>query len=193
MPQIIGKSNTAYVMCAVLDPATDQQIRHMMDCPAFEGGRVVIMPDAHAGTGSVVGFTMPIGDKIIPNIVGVDIGCGIDAYHLPGVTEIDFAALHAFIQAHIPSGFGLRAQPYDLKSALPQIHRDQLDATVSKMKLDPHKVAAAIGTLGGGNHFIEINQAPNGYWVTIHTGSRNFGLQICNYHQRRAKALKLPG
>jgi len=180
-----GKYNTANVMIDQIDPTCAAQIVSMINHPALTGSTIVIMSDTHAGSGSVIGFTMPIGDRIVPNIVGVDIGCSIGGYFLPICAEdVDFKKLDNFIRTNIPSGFNKHAGPQGtLKDPL----RRQIQDVCSKTGQDFYVVECAIGTLGRGNHFIELNKSKTGNIVlVIHTGSRNFGLQVCGYHQRMA-------
>ncbi len=180
-----GRYNSAIVMTDVIDEETLEQIRNFLNHPAFAGGRIVIMPDTHAGVGAVIGFTMPMNEYIIPNIVGVDIGCGIESYCL-GAIDIDFSKLDSFIRRNIPSGFAIREQT--TTPIFPEIN-EGLAELARKIGMDINRAFNSIGTLGGGNHFIEIgSDSRKRSWLTIHTGSRNFGYQVANYHQDRAKA-----
>ena len=188
---INGEHNFAKIMLAegqYLDEATTSQIYAFLGNPAMKGKPIVIMPDAHKGNGSCIGFTMPLNEHVIPNVVGVDIGCGIDGYNLGKIdlSEKDLEDFYVFIKTRIPSGFSIRENMVDIPKGL---QNNLLNLSV-KMELDANRVFNSIGTLGGGNHFIELNKDPDeNIWLTIHSGSRNFGLQVCNYHQRKAKAL----
>jgi len=195
MYTIKGKYNTAIIMIDNLDETTVSQIYSFLNHPAFAKTHIAIMADAHAGAGSCIGFTMKMNDYVIPNVVGVDIGCGVNAYPLD-VTTVNFEHLDHFIRTHIPSGFNIRstsgrmanqAKPQDM---FDDNFRKKVLALANDLKQDESKVIGSIGTLGGGNHFIEIDQDDNGqYWLLIHSGSRNFGLRVATYHQNKAKEL----
>lgn len=183
-----GKYNSANVMTDIVEPELVTQIYSFLNNPAFEKGYIVIMPDCHAGNGTCIGFTKQMNEYIIPNVVGVDINCGIESYNL-GKIDVNFDELDHFIRENIPSGFNIRSEVIKGLNEYKSFMKDFED-TCKKIDLDFAKVLKAIGTLGGGNHFIELDKAPNGnIWLTLHTGSRNFGLQVCNYHQRKAKEL----
>ncbi len=179
-----GKYNQANVFVDELEQATEQQIRNFLNHPAFQNTYIAIMPDCHAGVGSCIGFTMKMNEYIIPNIVGVDIGCGIDSYCL-GRIDIDYQALHDFIKQNIPSGFHKR-QRIDFSMGGSE---GELEEVIRRTEQDDVDVYKKIGTLGGGNHFIEIDEDSEGRkWLTIHSGSRNFGNKVARYHQDIAKA-----
>jgi tRNA-splicing ligase RtcB (3'-phosphate/5'-hydroxy nucleic acid ligase) len=189
-----GKYNSVQVMIDSIDETTVQQIYSFLNCPAFENSKIRIMPDCHAGAGAVIGTTMTMPDWVIPNVVGVDIGCGVLAIRL-GMMDIDLVKLDEYIKNYIPAGYSHRPEPYvelsDFKS--PRL----LEKTASAIGEGMQKVLCQIGTLGGGNHFIEIDESPDGCkWLIVHTGSRNFGLRVAKYHQSIAKEqlqIKHPG
>ncbi len=185
MREFVGKYNKAQVMTDEIDETTEAQIRSFLDHPAFAKTYIVVMPDCHAGAGVVIGFTAKLNDYVIPNVVGVDIGCGVDAYNL-GPIDIDFGKLDLFIRENIPSGFSHRQDfPYPLEN-------DSRLARVCENIGEGHKkVQGQMGTLGGGNHFIEVDfhKESGDHWLVIHSGSRNFGLKVAKYHQDKAKAL----
>jgi RNA-splicing ligase RtcB len=135
------------------------------------------MPDCHAGAGCVIGTTMIITDKVCPNIVGVDIGCGVLTSVL-GFPEIDFNKLDDFIKKNIPSGFSINSKPSDYANGL-------YESLICSNKIgNKDRIIKSIGTLGGGNHFIEIDKDDdNCYYLLVHTGSRNLGLQVAKYYQ----------
>ena len=180
MLEIKGKVNTAVCYATVIEDEAVEQIRRMCDYPFTEGSRIRIMPDVHAGAGCTIGTTMTIRDRAVPNIVGVDIGCGMYTVNL-GKSEIDMERLDA--AAHfIPSGLNVwdsPQEPFDLTalrccSALQSLER----------------LECSLGTLGGGNHFIEVDMAADGTkYLVIHSGSRNLGKQVAKYYQRRAVSL----
>lgn len=177
-----GKYNIARVMIDNIDDTTKEQIQGFLNHPAFRGEPIVIMPDCHAGMGAVIGFTQPLGDYIIPNVVGVDIGCGMRSAKLGDVTAdmINTEDLEAYIRETIPTGFNIHEKP---------IHNDYAVAQVCEtIGINAEKAMRAFGTLGGGNHFIEVGtDETGGVWLTVHTGSRNFGLRVANYYQAKAK------
>lgn len=183
-----GKYTTCSVMIDEIEEEAVQQIYRFLNSPAFEGAKIRIMPDVHAGAGAVVGFTSTLTDKVIPNVIGVDIGCGVSSICLGPLENIDFAALDRFIRENIPSGFSVREKPLALDAQL----RNEVQAVSNATEQDTSRVMRSVGTLGGGNHFIEVGKDEyNDCWLTVHTGSRNFGLKIANFHQ--AKAVRTVG
>ena len=183
-----GKYNTANIMIDSIDDATDKQIQDFLNHPAFANSYIAIMPDTHAGKGAVIGFTMKMNDYLIPNVIGVDIGCGMLSakFDLP---NIDLKKFDLFIKENIPSGFHIHTDNRHFNQTL---SRDLVDIydVCHKIGIDENKVIKSIGTLGGGNHFIEAGIDSKGFiWVTIHSGSRNFGLRVANYHQNKAKEI----
>lgn len=161
-----------------IEGKAQSQVYELLAQPAFKDAKVRIMPDVHAGAGCVVGFTADLGDKVIPNIVGVDIGCGVRVVELNKV-DIDLAALDQFIKQNIPSGFSVNAKimfPFDLTKL--RCYKELTNA---------HRLALGIGSLGGGNHFIEVDTDDAGHkYLVIHTGSRNLGKQVAEIYQDKA-------
>ena len=158
-----------------IDDKAVEQIDLLLEQDAFKKSKIRIMPDVHAGKGCVIGFTGDLGDKVIPNIVGVDIGCGIFCTNL-GKIDIDFKKLDDFINNNIPSGMNVN----DNIVALFDIKRLYC---YDKLK-NYQWIENSVGSLGGGNHFIEIDIADDGEkYLVIHTGSRNLGSQVANYYQ----------
>lgn len=155
------------------------QILNLVKQPAFQDCKVRIMPDVHAGKGCVIGFTADLGDKVIPNIVGVDIGCGMFTIKL-GKIDIDFAKLDDVIHSKIPSGKNV----HDAR----QVKFDKLQKLKCYRNLkDSKRLERSIGTLGGGNHFIEVDTDTDGCkYLIIHSGSRNLGKQVAEYYQSLA-------
>lgn len=175
-----GQYNSAQIMIDEIDDTTRQQIQRMLDHPAFAKTYIAIMPDCHAGKGAVIGFTMKLNEYIIPNIVGVDIGCGVLAARFT-VDDLDLPAFDKFIKKNIPAGFSIH-----LKAKVGD--DPTLRHWTKVIGMDYGKALRSIGTLGGGNHFIEVGKDSRGNtWVTIHTGSRNFGLRVANHFQRKAR------
>lgn len=158
------------------------QINTLMEQPAFSNCKVRIMPDVHAGAGCVIGFTADLGDKVIPNIVGVDIGCGMLTVEL-GCIDIDYEKLDRVIRENVPSGFNVHEGR--------KIRYNRLqDLKCYRELKDTRRLERSIGTLGGGNHFIEIDEGSDGKkYLVIHTGSRNLGKQVADYYQRLAVEL----
>lgn len=158
------------------------QINTLMEQPAFSDCKVRIMPDVHAGAGCVIGFTADLGDKVIPNIVGVDIGCGMLTVKL-GKIDIDYKKLDATIRARVPSGRNVHNQL--IPTWLIGVSRGLIDQLFCKHELRNRSwLERSIATLGGGNHFIEIDEGNDGTkYLVIHTGSRNIGKQVAEYYQ----------
>lgn len=155
------------------------QVYTLVKQPAFEGCKVRIMPDVHAGKGCVIGFTADLGDKVIPNIVGVDIGCGMLTVYL-GDVPIDLEALDKAIRKRVPSGRNVHEGRFVKFPKIQELY------CYRELK-DTKRFERSIGTLGGGNHFIEIDVDPEGgKYLVIHTGSRNLGKQVAEYYQNLA-------
>ena len=175
--EIKGRYATAVSYAKVLDAVAEQQIKTMCDQSFTEGCRVRIMPDVHAGKGCTIGTTMTIRGKAVPNMVGVDIGCGMYATRL-GNKRVDFARVDEICH-WIPSGMNVWESPreaFDLERL----------RCYKKLFKKPW-LKCSLGTLGGGNHFIEIDRSEDGtFWLVIHSGSRNLGKQVCEYYQQLA-------
>lgn len=222
---IEGESTTATVMTDQYDENCYDQIQEMVNHEAFENP-VAIMPDTHYGAGAVIGFTMPIGNRVVPNTVGVDIGCGMTALNLgqpewledPG--EGRYEALNARIRGMVPMGrqvYNFSEQDYHIVDDFPWDRcqnilegfvenqewiepewiedfegygKDYFDNVCQRVEYDPKRVINSLGTLGGGNHFIEIARSSKDgdYWVVVHSGSRGIGLTIAKYWQEEATA-----
>jgi tRNA-splicing ligase RtcB len=181
MIEIQGKYNLAKVFTDNIDSTTIAQIIELCNQPFVEGCNIRIMPDCHAGKGCVIGFTMNIKDKIIPNLVGVDIGCGMAWINL-GKININLEVLDKFIHEKIPSGFNIHTNPVDN-------YKDELNQLrcLRDLKKSVKEFNRGIGSLGGGNHFIELNQDDEGNkYLVIHSGSRNIGKQVADYYQNKA-------
>ena len=175
--EIKGKVNTALCYAKVVEEEAIGQIRRMCDYAVTENSQICIMPDVHAGKGCTIGTTMTIADKVVPNVVGVDIGCGMYTVNL-GKDEVDFEKVDE--AAHfIPSGREVwegRQEKFDLTDL--HCYRELKDAK---------RLARSLGTLGGGNHFIEIDEAADGTkYLIIHSGSRNLGKQVAELYQKLA-------
>lgn len=184
-----GKYTFAKIMLdkEEIEQITLAQIQNFLDHPQFQKAKIVIMPDTHAGKGAVIGFTMPVGEYICPNIIGVDIGCSIASYNF-GHIDIDLKKFDEFVHQNIPSGMHVNSQKTTLTYDTNWDDRwDPIRDICHRLKLDSMRVWSSIGSLGGGNHFLEINTDDEGNkWVTVHTGSRNFGKIIAEHWQKKA-------
>jgi len=178
--EIKGKYNTAICYATIIEDSAIEQIQLLCDQPFTEGSKIRIMPDVHAGKGCTIGTTMTITDKIVPNLVGVDIGCGMYTVNL-GKEEIDLARFDEACHA-IPSGREIwegRKENFDLTGL--KCYRNLKESK---------RLLRALGTLGGGNHFIEIDKGSDGtQYLVIHSGSRNLGKQVAEYYQKLAVEL----
>lgn len=197
---IKGKYSEAIVYSDSLEPDTTSQIYRITGHPATIDAHIRIMPDVHVGAGICIGFTAKLTDKVVPNWIGVDIGCGVITYNL-GKKEIDFQGLDNFIKSNIPSGRRVRNKRYkNINDVVYQIRNNdksfspykdfmhRFEELVKKLDEDFNRMVNSLGTLGGGNHFIEIDRDKAGSnWLTIHSGSRHFGLKVARYHQNKAK------
>ena len=175
-----------------IEESAKEQIKELLSIDVFSQCKIRIMPDVHAGAGCVIDFTGNLGDKVIPNIVGVDIGCGILVQPFVCTKDIDYHALNEFILHHIPSGRNYRNNNY---APLPQkymdLYRESKDI-IKKLRCyrelkETKRLNASIGSLGGGNHFIELDKDESGMtYLVVHTGSRNLGKQVAEIYQKLA-------
>jgi tRNA-splicing ligase RtcB len=202
MIELRGQYSRCKVFNDNVEEAAISQIYGFLNHPAFENLNIRIMPDVHFGAGAVIGFTSTKGSKIIPNVIGVDVACGVLCYSL-GNIEIDFQALDTFIRANIPFGNQIRSktQRHIIDKAYSQVRcrfwpeksgefNFALTIVAEETGQTPNYVMNSLGSLGGGNHFIEVNQDETGCkYLTIHSGSRNFGLKIALFHQKIAQQL----
>lgn len=175
--EIKGKVNNAICYATIIEDAAVEQIRRMCDYALTEGSRVRIMPDVHVGKGCTIGTTMTVTSRVCPNIVGVDIGCGMYTVKL-SETDLDFPRIDEACH-DIPSGMNIwegRQERFDLTRL--RCYRSLRDT---------RKLERSLGTLGGGNHFIEIDKSPDGTcYLIIHSGSRNLGKQVAEFYQKLA-------
>lgn len=186
---IEGKYNTAIVFVDEIEEGARLQIKTMLDQPFVENSKIRVMPDVHAGAGSTIGTTMTIRDKVVPNLVGVDIGCGMLTSKIK-VRKIDFSTLDTVIRCKIPSGFSIRNKAHEYVKYV-DVNKLKIRRNgKNDKKLNIKRAERSIGTLGGGNHFIEINQDENNdLYLVIHTGSRNIGNQVASLYQREAMTM----
>jgi RNA-splicing ligase RtcB len=177
MLTIKGKHNEAIVYTGAIEDTAKEQIKTICDQAEFSNSKIRIMPDVHAGAGCTIGTTMTIKDKVVPNLVGIDGGCGVLVLELKE-NEIDFEKLDKVINENVPAGRNVRDTPHtDIKDA-------HLDDLYVYKRINEDLAARSIGTLGGGNHFIEVAKGERGnLYLTIHSGSRHLGLEVANYYQ----------
>ena len=183
--EIPGRYNTAKVFTDSIDSDAYSQILQMMNKPWAEGLSVRIMPDVHAGRGCTVGTTMTIAGQIVPSLVGDDIGCGVDVLVVKKdfcggrSGELDLALLDEIVHQNIPAGAAARVKPHTFVK--------QLDLTNFLAPIDIQNAKLQLGTLGGGNHFIEADRDEDGnYYFVIHSGSRHLGKDVCSFYQELA-------
>ena len=177
MEEIRGKFNTAISFAKVIEDAAREQIRRMCNYEFTKDSKIRIMPDVHAGKGCTIGTTMTVIDKAVPNIVGVDIGCGMYTVKLE-TDSLDFERIDEAAH-YIPS----RRNTWDVK----QEKFDLQKLNCYRELKETRRIEKSLGTLGGGNHFIEIDRAEDGtFYLVIHTGSRNLGKQVAEIYQRLA-------
>lgn len=175
MLTIKGKYNSAIVYTDILTDSTVGQIMTLCNQKFVQNAKIRIMPDTHSGSSCVIGTTMTIKDKVVPNLVGVDIGCGLNVTKIRKGVKLNFDKLDRTIRNRIPSGHHSHGKPqyaFPLEKVLAPIHRGW--------------ALRSLGTLGGGNHFIEVNEGNDGYYLVIHSGSRVLGKEIAEYHQEIA-------
>lgn len=184
MIELQGKYNTAKVFTDNIESEAISQIIELLNQEAFVGSKVRIMPDVHSGKGCVIGFTANLGDKIIPNLIGVDIGCGMACAEL-GNVEINLQKLDEIIHKFIPSGHDIHEQR--IMDYTEEINKLYCIREISTNGWNARKWTRQIGTLGGGNHFIELNvDEENNKYLVIHSGSRHLGKSIADYYQNLA-------
>jgi RNA-splicing ligase RtcB len=160
-----------------------QQVKEVSDQDFLKDSKIRIMPDCHSGAGCVIGFTATIKDKIVPNLVGVDVGCGMRCVKL-AEHFIDYQKLDYVVHQYIPSGFNVRSTEHENIQKVPLFDLNIFDAM---NQINWHRIRLSLGTLGGGNHFIEVDRSEQGnYYLVIHSGSRNLGVQVAKYYQKLA-------
>ncbi len=183
MITITGEYNTATAYTDIIDDSAVEQIQQLCSQPFAKDSKIRIMPDVHAGKGCVIGFTADLGEMVIPNIVGVDISCGMLTVEL-GQLDIDYKQLDDTIRKYIPSGKNVHEGRVVRFPQLQELH-------CYRQLKDAKRLERSIGTLGGGNHFIEIDADNDGNkYLVIHTGSRNLGKQVADYYQNLAHELR---
>ena len=183
MIEIQTKKNTVKVFTDDLDKQTKLQIAATARDPAYADSKIRVMPDTHAGRGCVIGMTMTLQGRVSPSLVGVDIGCGMEAVRL-SEAEVDLSRLDAFVHEHIPAG--------KARFDTPRVTDIPLDSLKCAAHVDMERTLASLGTLGGGNHFIELDRAGDGtLWLIVHSGSRSLGAAVANHYRDEAYAYHL--
>ncbi len=179
-----GKYNEAKIFADTADEASAAQVRLLLDQEFTAGSKIRMMPDIHAGAGCTIGTTMTVTDRLVPNLVGVDIGCGMETVVLKE-KHLELQKLDKLIYEKIPSGFQVRegTHPYFEQTALEELY--------CWKQIDQKRSEKSLGTLGGGNHFIEVDQDEQGVnYLVIHSGSRHLGVEVAEYYQQEGyKAL----
>ncbi len=176
--ELKGKYNTAKVFTDVIDQDSIAQIIQLCNQPFTQGSRIRLMPDVHAGAGCTVGTTMTIHDRVVPNLVGVDIGCGMETVRLRE-KHIELQQLDRLIYQKIPSGFSIREKAHRY------FQRIDLTQLYCFAHINPLRAEKSLGTLGGGNHFIEADRDEDGnLYLVVHSGSRHLGLEVAGYYQK---------
>ena len=179
MIEIVGKYNVAKVYTDNIEQAAYAQVLNLMNQKFAEGSLFAIMPDCHAGAGCVIGLTMKIVDKVVPNLVGVDIGCGMLVFKIDKSFKFDLRKVDRIWHEDIPSGMNHRTTKHKFADLA------KIEDIIAPVNVD--KLKFSIGTLGGGNHFGEIDVDNDGnYYIVIHSGSRHLGIEVCKHYQRLA-------
>ena len=183
MKTVEGIYNTAKIFTDVVDEKSLEQIETLCNQEFVSGQKIRLMPDVHAGAGCTIGTTMTIGDKIVPNLVGVDIGCGMETLVIRAESDaskyFNPEQLDKIIRKNIPSGRDIRKFPHRFA--------DEIEFEKVRGKFDKHRACLSVGTLGGGNHFIEADRDDEGnLYIVVHSGSRHAGKEIAEYYQEEA-------
>lgn len=177
MIELKGKYNEAKIFTDIVDEASISQVMLLLNQEFVAGSRIRLMPDIHAGAGCTIGTTMTIKDKIVPNLVGVDIGCGMEVIKVKE-KHMELQKLDKLIYEKIPSGFSIREKAHRY------IDDINLEELYCYPRIDVRRAEKSLGTLGGGNHFIEADKDEEGnLYVVVHSGSRHLGLEVANYYQ----------
>lgn len=177
MIELKGKYNEAKIFTDIVDEASISQVLLLLNQEFAGGSRIRLMPDIHAGAGCTIGTTMTIEDKVVPNLVGVDIGCGMETIQIKE-RHIELQKLDKLIYEKIPSGFAVREKTHRYFEEI------NLEELYCYQYIDSKRAEKSLGTLGGGNHFIEANQDEEGnIFIVVHSGSRHLGLEVANYYQ----------
>ncbi len=177
MIELKGKYNTAKIFTDVVDEASISQVMLLLNQEFIQGSKIRMMPDIHAGAGCTIGTTMTISNKIVPNLVGVDIGCGMETIQIKE-KHIELQKLDKLIYEKIPSGFNIRTKAHKYFDKI------NLEDLYCFKEINHDRAEKSLGTLGGGNHFIEADKDDGGnIYIVVHSGSRHLGLEVANYYQ----------
>ena len=180
MIKVKGKYNSAIIYTDNVENKVINQIKTLLDQEFVKGSKIRIMPDVHVGIGCTIGTTMTIEDKIVPNLVGVDIGCGLEVIKIKN-KDIELQKMDKLIYSKIPSGFKIRNKEHKFNDKI------DLNQLKSRREVNLKRARLSIGTLGGGNHFIEANKdSEENIYIVIHSGSRNLGHQVASLYQKKA-------
>ena len=184
MKYLKGKYNEAKIFTDVVDDTSIEQVCLLLNQEFVQGSKIRLMPDIHAGAGCTIGTTMTITDKVVPNLVGVDIGCGMETVKI-AEKQIDLQKLDRLIYEKIPSGFNIREQAHKYFDNI------NLEDLHCHLEINAIRAERSLGTLGGGNHFIEADRDDSGnIYIVVHSGSRHLGVEVANYYQEEGyKAL----
>ena len=179
MDTITGRFASASVFATNVEDYARSQIQMILDNQVSVNSKVCLMPDCHPGKVGPIGLTMTVTDKIIPQLMGVDIGCGMLVAKVEG--RFEYPKLDRVINENIPSGFNIRKKP----------HNKALFEVISDLRclraINSDKALKSLGTLGGGNHFIEVDKGCDRYYIIIHTGSRHLGYDVADYYTEAAR------
>ena len=179
MDTITGRFASASVFATNVEDYARLQIQMILDNQVSVNSKVCLMPDCHPGKVGPIGLTMTVTDKIIPQLMGVDIGCGMLVAKVEG--RFEYPKLDRVISENVPSGFNIRKKP----------HNKALFEVISDLRclraINSDKALKSLGTLGGGNHFIEVDKGCDGYYIIIHTGSRHLGYDVADYYTEAAR------
>ena len=177
MIEVTGRFNSAKIYTDVVDEASISQVIALCNQEFSAGSRIRLMPDIHAGAGCTIGTTMTITDKVVPNLVGVDIGCGMETIRVRE-THLEMQKLDKLIYEKIPSGFKIRDKSHRYAGQV------DLEDLFCAKHVDLLRAEKSVGTLGGGNHFIEVDRDEEGnLYVVVHSGSRHLGKEVASYYQ----------
>lgn len=182
MERINGTYENGIIFAKTIEDAAREQVQAMLNSPIAENSHARFMPDMHAGAGCVIGTTMKITDKVCPNLVGVDIGCGMYGVFVGEKTDEEIEQLNKFCHEEIVSGRNVHSESSEDTAQTVMIAR----LRCRKALHDVEWIRCSNKTLGGGNHFIELDQGKDGCWLIVHTGSRNLGKQVAEYYQQKA-------
>lgn len=179
MFEIKGQYNVAKVYAKTVEESALDQIKNLLDQKFSEDSNIAIMPDTHSGAGCVIGFTQTIKGKVVPNLVGCDVGCGMLVCKVSKEFKFDLDKLDEIIHKYIPSGHNIRCAEHE--------YVKQIDFESFKAPIDIARAKLSLASLGGGNHFAELDIDDNGdHYIVIHSGSRHLGIEVAKYYQNKA-------